>query len=602
MRLFLSLILLFISELALADAPIFLPRAEPGFISSPEASKYSNMCGRIYLKGLGEIKFKDMERRLICGDAQSDSVGVPWSQIPPNEAAYFLTAFFQTRGYHRPIYIQDGDNLFVDPGSLSRLLKFNITGAPSSWDPPKRRLVLGNELTPALIDDLQGWALTQIKNEGYPCAKAEIRADPETGEARAHLTPNDIRYITGMHDTGDTGLREGVLDRYNAFLIGGLYRDYLIQLTRKRTQEDGFLETYVMTPICDPKDVRINREVVLGPSRTIRIGVGGSTDEGAKIRTIIRQNRIGDSASAAQARIILSQLNERIQRQFADANFRWFYAPGEGRSYVEPSINYDHSSEAVFETSSFESKVLHGWNHEFTDGQFELRAGPTFLDSHQFRGQGPNDVTMTYAETDLRWTSHEFEFNINSPRTGETLEATLLMTLKKWGANFTAQKFQLQGEKLWSVFRYDPPLLILGIRFNASSVFSGDENPTSDLPVRFLTFLGGDQDLRGFERASLPRSGVGALSGATGGFEARFHKVIWRRADAITFLDSGMLGGAQFALRKPVLMSPGIGVRWESPVGVLRGYIAQRFAIDENPTEPEYGRNYRLGITYGQEF
>jgi outer membrane protein assembly factor BamA len=140
------------------------------------------------------------------------------------------------------------------------------------------------------------------------------------------------------------------------------------------------------------------------------------------------------------------------------------------------------------------------------------------------------------------------------------------------------------------------------VRFNVSSVFSPDSNITSDLPVQFLSFAGGEQSLRGFERESLPRGGVGALSAAIAGTEARLHKVLWKKADAFVFTDAGLLGGVSFSLAKPLFLSPGLGVRWESPIGVFRAYAAQRFAVMQEPGQEPYGRHWRLGLTYGEEF
>ncbi len=263
---------------------------------------------------------------------------------------------------------------------------------------------------------------------------------------------------------------------------------------------------------------------------------------------------------------------------------------------------FEHEEVEDRETQDFEVKVLPGVNRETTDGNYELKAGPTFLDSMQARGEGPDRSTIVFAEFNARWHQHDHEYFATSPRTGEILDASVLVTQKQWGANFTAQKLQVTGQKLWTVQRTDPPLLILGLRFNASTVFSPDENITSDLPTRFLTFLGGETDLRGFEFQSLPRGKLGALSGVSASFEARLHRVIFKRVDTFGFLDSGALGGVRMRLAKPVFMSPGLGLRWESPIGVLRGYVAQRFAVGEEPGMEPYPRDWRLGFTFGEEF
>lgn len=587
---------------ALAQAVLF----QTGFSRTQAAQAYTAVspdCDQIRVESLDEIDFSTTELRLICGDPRTDSIGAVWSRIPPNQAAYFLRGFFQARGYHRPTFVQDGGKLFASPGPLSHLEDLSFSNAPRNWEAPQRRLIRGRPLTPSLLNEVQDWSLAQVKNEGYACARASSRADPLSGEVRVTFDlEGGPRLISGVRDINDTGLRPGVLGRYDAFKVGTLYRDRRIRLTERRMREEGFLQTLSLTPKCEAGGVVIERRVALGPPRLISFGVGGSSDEGARVRAILRQNRIGASASSAQMRVNLTYLNELVHRQTADSSYRWFYSAEEPRSFIEPSISFEHAAKPQIESQSFQGRVMHGWNHELLNAQFEIKLGPTFLDSKLFRGQGPNNVSATYAELGGRYTEHDFEYFATSPRTGGTVQGTFLATFQDWGAQFTAQKLEMRGEKLWSIGAFDPPLLILGVRFGLSSVFSPVADITPHLPVRFLTFLGGDSDLRGFDWASLPRSGVGALSGATTSFEARLHKILFRRVDLFGFVDTGILGAAWFALRVPYLMSPGAGVRWESPVGVFRLYAAQRFALAEPSGEPPYDRAWRLGFTFGEEF
>jgi hypothetical protein len=306
---------------------------------------------------------------------------------------------------------------------------------------------------------------------------------------------------------------------------------------------------------------------------------------------------VGDTASSLEARLDVS-----FVQQMLEGNARWYYADGASRSYLEPSFNVNRQKETAFETLSATTKLLHGWGWELASGQLEFRAGPNLLFSQSVVGTGPASSTILLIETTSRWISHDYEFFTSSPRSGEFIEASAFFTQKSWVANFTAQKLQLQGEKLWNIFRYDPPLLILGVRFNVSSVFSPDEIAAADLPVQFLSFAGGETSLRGFERQSLPRSGKGAFSSAVGGVEARLHRVLFRRADVFVFNDVGALGGARFRLERPIYTSPGAGVRWESPIGVFRVYAARRAVLAQNPSDAPFESAWRLGLTYGEEF
>jgi outer membrane protein assembly factor BamA len=96
---------------------------------------------------------------------------------------------------------------------------------------------------------------------------------------------------------------------------------------------------------------------------------------------------------------------------------------------------------------------------------------------------------------------------------------------------------------------------------------------------------------------------VGALTGADTSVEGRLHRVLFRIIDVLGFVDVGILGAkgnAQFD--QPIFWSPGLGLRWESPVGTLRTYVARRFATNQDEGQEPYDKAFRVGITFGEEF
>lgn len=580
----------------------FLPKSIPNFANTDEAKNdFKDVCKNIRITKKEDVDLSGMENRLICGDPQEGEIGTPWSRIPPNEASYFLKGFLQTRGYHQPEFIQDGLLLFVRVGPISTVQKFEVVGGPPGWIPPRRRLIQGEPLTPAILNDLDAWALSLMKNEGYACAETEIRADPTIGEVVVFVKPHGLRRIRSLEEAGDSGLREGALNRYNAFLMNDIYRERWVSLTRRRTQDDGFLQTMVLTTKCEEGDaVSLIRDVNLGPSRVVRIGVGGSTAEGGRVQAVVRRNRIGTSASSAQASVRLSYLDKQINRQTASGNFRWYYLHGEERYSLRPEITFEHLVQPTAESNVMLIKFLHGWTFETTNGQWDLRAGPDYQYEKQQNVENPKEINIGYLELGARWSDHDFEWFTPSPRTGKSIEATLLGAHDAVFSNYNVQRLDIQGQKLWSLGRFDPPFFILGTRFNVGSVFADSNDIQPRLPLRFLSFLGGERDLRGFRYQTIQRNGGGALSNATVSVEGRFHRVLFKRVDIFAFLDSGLLGDRNFTLMDPFYMSPGLGLRWESPVGTLRGYVAKAMAL--NAGETPVSDNLRVGITFGEEF
>lgn len=580
-----------------------LPASFPDFRQRPEAAAYDHVCGALYLANKDDLSLGTMERRLVCGDESGGMIGHPWAQIPPNQMAYFLKGFLQTRGYHHPEFMQDADRLYLKLGSISRFKNLTLLGGPEGWQPPKRRLLVGEPLTPGLLNETQSWALSQIKDEGYACAEDSIQGDPETGETAVFFKPAERKRIRLLERVGDEGVNEGALNRYNAFVINDFYKERMIGLTRRRTLEDGFLQTLVITTRCGPGDeVTLVRDVSLGPARTVRVGVGGNTDQGPLIKAVVRQSRIGSSASSAQAQVNASYLSDQVNYQSLKGNFKWYYLKGENRYSLTPQIEFKHDAAAIYDLRSVTMGLLHGWTFDTTEGRYDLRAGPGFISEDQERSNADHVIQAGYLEVGGRWTDHDFEWFNTSPRTGEYIDVTGLFALQRLGSNFTAQKIQVAGEKLWTVGAFDPPLLIVGTRFNFSTVFSPSDNALN-LPTRFLTLLGGDSDLRGYSVSSLPRSGVGALTGASASIEGRLHDILFRIVDVFTFIDVGALGAqANGRFDQPIFWSPGLGFRWESPFGVLRAYVARRFATEQDETKESYDKAFRVGVTFGQEF
>ena len=580
-----------------------LPTSVPGFRAKEEAAEYQQVCGAFYVTNKDDLKLGTMENRLVCGDGKIDAVGKPWSEIPPNQMAYFLKGFLQTRGYHTPEFVQDEDRLYVKLGPVARLKTLKYLGAPEGFKPPERRLVKNEPLTPALLNDTQSWALGQIKDAGYACAEGDIQADPETGEVAVFFKPGPQKRIRFLEHTGDMGVSDGALNRYNAFRINDVYRDRMVALSRRRTLDDGFLQTLVTTTKCGPAEqVTVVRDVSLGPPRTVRIGVGGSTEQGPLLKAVIRQSRIGENASSAQVQLNVSYLDKLTNFQSLRGYYNWYYLPGENRYSLRPTLEIKHEAVEAYDLQSTTAQILHDWTFDTDEGHYDLRAGPGFISEDQQRSKTDHVIQAGFIEVGGRWTDHDFEWFNTSPRTGEYVDVTGLFALQGLGSNFTAQKLQIQGEKLWGIGHFDPPLFILGTRFNFSTVFAPNDTAVI-LPNRFLTYLGGDANLRGYSLLSLPRSQIGALSGASASVEGRLHDVLFKIIDIFTFLDVGILGtkaNAQFD--RPIFWSPGAGLRWESPFGVLRLYVARRFATEQDPAEQEYDKAFRVGVTFGEEF
>ena len=231
---------------------------EPATIDPTE---YRHFCGKVFI-GKGEkLDLKEMERRLICGDPKGDQIGIAWANIPANQASFFLNSFLQSRAYHRPQLNIIAGNLYVRLGPKSRAGAFTLKDEPPDWRIPNRRYVRGRLLEPSLLDELAGWGEYQLKMNGYACGEASALSDPLSGEIEVRLLPKDRLRIMQVIDESATGLNGGVMERYNAFVMGDFYNQRMVDLTQRRISEEGVVSTIDFKPRCEKDGVVLLRRI-----------------------------------------------------------------------------------------------------------------------------------------------------------------------------------------------------------------------------------------------------------------------------------------------------------------------------------------------------
>lgn len=556
---------------------------------------YRHLCGKVFLEKKQKLELKDMEQRLICGDSSGDQIGTAWASIPANQASFFLSSFLQSRAYHKPQMDIIAGNLYVKLGPKFRAGTFTLKNEPPAWEIPNRRYVRGRLLEPTLLDELEGWGEYQLKMNGYACGEATVLSDPSTGEIEVRLEPKDRLRIRQVVDESATGLRGGVMERYNAFVMGDYYNQRMVDLTQRRIAEEGVVSTIDFKPRCEKDGVTLLRRIDLGPSRQLRIGVGGSTDEGPRVRLNVRQTRVGSSASTAQANLDMS-----FEKQVANASIRWYYSRTLTSFFLEPVAEFSNVTEENRKEQIFNTTLFHGWFYNFRPTSLTMRLGPNYSENFLIEGVGPRRSTLTVLSADLSLMDHDWEFFKRSPREGYNQTLDLIFAQEGVGSQFTAHRARYQGQHIFNIGYFDPPMAILGFRWSAGSTFA-TQDLRSQLPTRFQFFGGGTGSLRGWESEQLPREGA-AFSEIRIGTELRFYKLLFNMVDPFVFADIGRLGDINFRLSTPTFFSPGFGLRWESPVGAVRGFLAQPVVWGIPNGEPEYKQSMRLGVTLGEEF
>ena len=172
------------------------------------------------------------------------------------------------------------------------------------------------------------------------------------------------------------------------------------------------------------------------------------------------------------------------------------------------------------------------------------------------------------------------------PTRGSLVGLRLRATPDAWLSDTRFAQIGVEGRLIRSL---GPHTRVL-VRAEAGAVLTTDFR---SLPASSRYFAGGDRGLRGFGFQSLgPRDTAGNIVGGkrllVGSLELD-HR-IWDRWGAAVFFDAG---NALTSFSDPLEAGTGVGVRWRSPLGLIRVDLAMAVSRDNHP--------FRLHLNIGPE-
>ena len=141
----------------------------------------------------------------------------------------------QAKGYHQPTFTIADDHLIVIPGEKTIVQSFVIAkDDESKLEIDRKRKVVGQTLTPSLLNEVESWASLKLQSNGYPCPQISSTADGTNGVITLNTEPgNHYVYNKIKHQELDD-LKAGVLERFYAFQEGDAY-DWLLKPFNHKT-------------------------------------------------------------------------------------------------------------------------------------------------------------------------------------------------------------------------------------------------------------------------------------------------------------------------------------------------------------------------------
>lgn len=559
------------------------------FLSISSFAK-KQICPTIVLHG-EKIKLDETEKRLICGDSEVEA----YKKIPSYESSFIMTGFLQSRGYLSPRFEYLDNVLHVHVGKKSVVKKFEIISPDEKMatlvKEELRRLYRRKLLNTSTLNSIEAEALSLLRQNGYPCSK--VKAQVDISKSTVIIDLGELNYFEfgEINKEKIKGLNDRALERFYPFESNQTFNEDLLTLTEKRMMRSEVVQGTYFLEGCSQNDFNLSQNFLTGPPRTIRFGAGASTEVGPMVRIRWSNNRYKSMASLLSANAQASLRSQSLTLT-ADSYF-WHHEP---RRSLFSQTEIVRDSQIDYEQIVFRLKPHMKWTRD-SEGHFKTYTiGPSYEGGTYYSKENsdPKSFSSGILEGALQWMSHSYELFDVHPQEGDLLSLNFDFRHPSFGFSDPLLKLDSNFVKLSRIGNWGMGTIIGGMRFNVGSTLVSDDVSLNSLPPTVKFFGGGSDDIRGFQLRTLPQNdGLGALSRASAKFELRRTNVYIESVEAFTFLDGGYFGDESGKLDKTLYYSPGLGVRWLSPIGLVQTYVAR--ALKANPFT-DSGNLYYIGL------
>lgn len=476
----------------------------------------------------------------------------------------------------------------VQPGArvLLRSIEITLQGA-AGQDPAFQKvlrqpgLVSGEPLRQDRYTALKDAINALAANRGYiegRFTRQELRVDPGAGYADVFLSfDSGPRYRFGATRLEQEDIiDEALLVRYLAWQEGEYYaRDKLTETARDLTSSGYFGQVLVQPLLDEAADGRIPVAVTLTPGKrhSYSASIGFATDTGPRVGLGYRNRRINRAGHRFNSDLSVSRVLSELTFAYSIPQKK----PASDRLVFEAGYKFEDTSSVRSKTYAVAVKrprlLGNGWLQEpsLVFGQEDFKVGGTHERSILLM-PGMN-WTRTVADDRLY------------PRRGYRLDFHTRGALQQVISDTSF--LQLIGSGKGVLQFTDDWRVISRVNAGVSIMNDFDELPAS---VRF--FAGGDSSIRGYAYKSLgPKEDgdvVGGKNLLVGSLE--LERRLTEKWGVSAFVDSG---NAFDRFHVDPKTGAGIGIRWRSPVGPVRLYLAHPFA--------KHGELFRVHFVMGPE-
>lgn len=501
-------------------------------------------------------------------DALTDERIARLHQKAPGEIRDALQPF----GYYRPTIdselIQDEGvwvaSYRIDRGPAIRISRLDLQvhgvgESDSAFAKLMRAFPLreGSRLVHSAYDEGKDAFMQLATERGYFDARyelSEIRIDLEayTAEIAIHFHTGD-RFRFGELRFNVPEFDSAFLARYAQFKQGDAYSfTRLLEFQNALTDSDYF-STVEVTPGRDadaPMTVPVEVQAELRERTKYTMGLGYGTDTGARATAGVERRRVNRYGHRWRADLKISEIGDSLTTRYSIPmkNPRTdMFTMTAGRE----SQHEDESSTTKYLLGSSITRLDHGWQKTLflnIERDLAFEVGDQTGDSTLVM---PGINWTRINANDRIYTTHGQRFMVEVRGGSETLGSTTSFLQTRLNAKFVRKIASFGRALARTDFGYT------------------DVQQFSDLPPSVRFFAGGDFSVRGYEYNSLGTTQDGEVIGGThlltGSLE--YEHLLGDTWSLAVFFDTG---NAMDDFEVPLARSIGTGVRYRSPIGLIR--------------------------------
>ena len=513
-----------------------------------------------------------------------------------NRAPGEIQKALQPYGYYQPVIEssleQDGDKWVahydIDPGPPVIITDIDLQVDGAGKDDPvmvkaadSLPVQVGSQLLHDDYEKAKKLFRAAAAENGYREArylKSEVRVQQATNEAEIvlHLDTGDKAFFGPVRFEGGD-ISDERLRRYIPFETGDVWSTKKLLVLQRGLVDSGYFSSVNIVP--QPARVEENQvplDVILTPHKRQKysFGLGFSTNLGVQGSVNWLHRRLNQYGHRLSAEVSASQVRQDISSTYA-------IPLSKPRSDVL-EISGIYRREDTTDVKSEVTELRVSRNFKRGDWREVLSVGY----KHEVDDLADSDGTSNLLIPKATWTLVKADNRLHS-KDGYRLDLETSGSAEALLSDTTFLQGIVRGK------------LVRGLGKRGRLILRGDAGATAtgnfdSLPASNRFFTGGDQSVRGYEYKSLsPENEDGDLIGGkfmlVGSIEYDYN--VYGKWYLATFYD---VGNTFNELPVDAASGAGVGIRWASPVGMVRVDVASAISEDGQP--------WRLHITFGPDF